>query len=168
MLCSALLAVVLAGCRAKDNGVFGLGIVGHAWSTDPVRRVVCIYDQRPWLSLDAQGDRDPEGIHYRAFLIGELRTGELRKGEFRIELYRIERGADGTIKRTLASDWILPTDRVPQVRSQIFGMGYHLHLRWADKSLAGNEVELITDFRDPSGGVTRSGTKRLRVPNYSS
>ena len=36
------------------------------------------------------------------------------------------------------------------------------------EDMAGNEVELITQFEDPDGNVTRGSTKRLRVPKYSS
>ncbi len=134
----------------------------------PVRRVVCLYDQRPWLNLDAAGDRDPEGIHFRVFLDAGKGKGELRDGDLHVEMYRIDRESLDRIQRTLVSDWDLPTSGLTQVKSKILGMGYHLRLRWAEKETAGHEIEVITHFRDPNGKAVRSGTKRLHVPKYTS
>ena len=134
----------------------------------PVRRVVCLYDQRPWLNLDAAGDRDPEGIHFRVFLDAGKGKGELRDGALHVEMYRIDRESLDRIQRTLVSDWDLPTSGLTQVKSKILGMGYHLRLRWAEKETAGHEIEVITHFRDPNGKAVRSGTKRLHVPKYTS
>ncbi len=133
-----------------------------------VRRVVCLYDQRPWLNLDAAGDRDPEGIHYRVYLDAGKGKGELRDGAFHIQMYLIEPKSPDEIQRTLVSDWELPTSRFTPVESKILGMGYHLRLRWASKDIAGHQIEVITQFKDPDGNVVRSGTKRLRVPRYTS
>ena len=134
----------------------------------PVRRVVCLYDQRPWLNLDAAGDRDPEGIHFRVFLDAGKGKGELRDGALHVEMYRIDRESLDRIQRTLVSDWDLPTSGLTQVKSKILGMGYHLRLRWAEKETAGHEIEVITHYRDPNGKAVRSGTKRLHVPKYTS
>jgi hypothetical protein len=40
-------------------------------------------------------------------------------------------------------------------------------LVWATKDVAGHEVEIIVQYEDPKGNLSRSGTKRLRVPKYS-
>ncbi len=149
---------VAAGCRAT----------GARWSHGkPVRQVVCLFDQKPWLNLDAAGDLDPEGIHFRVYLDPGSGLGVLRKGSFYVQLYVVERKPDGEVSRTLASDWRIPTKRVQPIRSPILGYGYHLKLRWARKSIAGREIEIVTTFEDPSGHVVRSGTKRLRVPKYN-
>ncbi len=134
----------------------------------PVRQVVCIYEQRPWLNLDASGDRDPEGLRYRAFLDAGATRGELRNGMFHVELYVVERDATGAIARRLVSDWHFPTEEVNTVNSGLLGRGYHIQLRWATKAVAGKEIEIITVFEDSEGRKTRSGTKRLRVPRYTS
>ncbi len=153
------------GIRAETRSVHRLR---RTSGPAPVRRVVCLYDQRPWLNLDAAGDRDPEGIHFRVFLDAGKGKGELRDGTLHVEMYRIDRESLDRIQRTLVSDWDLPTNGLTRVKSKILGMGYHLRLRWAEKETAGHEIEVITHFRDPDGKAVRSGTKRLHVPKYTS
>lgn len=163
-----LLVVAIAGCRAGHSGVRTRRSASRHSRQDAVRRVVCLYDHRPWLNLDTSGDRDPEGLQFRVFLDTGKGHGVLRDGFFRIEMYRIARNAQDRIERTLVSDWDYPTSAVQQVRSRVLGMGYHLRLRWATKDIAGAEVEVITKFRHPDGTTIRSGTKCLRVPVYTS
>lgn len=136
----------------------------------PLRRLVCLYDQRPWLNLDKAGDRDPEGIRYKVFLVAKGGDrGELRNGTFNIEMYRIRHNADGQLRRELVSDWHYPSTDVPVIAQPgMLGDGYNLYLRWSSKSLAGSEIEIITMFEEPDGNTVRSGTKRLRVPKYTS
>lgn len=133
----------------------------------PVCRVICLFDQKPWLNLDVSGDRDPEGIYYRVFLDAGDNKGVHRNGTLRVEMYQIDRNESGEVQRTLVSDWELPTSGFQPVKSKMIGMGYHVRLVWARKDIPGHEVELITQYRDPDGNVVRSGTKRLRVPKYT-
>ena len=134
-----------------------------------VRAVRCIYEQRPWLNLDRFGDRDPEGIRYRVFLDAGEGRGVLREGTFHIELYQVDRDTHGRELRFLVSDWHYPTSACPKIaKPGQAGEGYFVHLRWAKKDIAGREIELITQFEDPEGRKVRSGTRRLRVPKYSS
>lgn len=177
-----LLVLVAAGllgltaCRSSDaaRGTSGAaesrsrGARSARHADSPVRQVVCLYEQRPWLNLDASGDRDPEGLRYRAFLDTGATRGELRDGKFHVELYVVERDATGAIARNMVSDWHFPTAEVNTVNSGLLGRGYHLQLRWATKEVAGKEIEIITVFEDSGGRKTRSGTKRLRVPRYTS
>lgn len=135
---------------------------------DSVRRVVCLYDQRPWLNADAAGDRDPEGIQFRVFLDQDKDKGVLRDGTLHIEMYMIGRKEGGEVDRKLVSDWHYPTSQFNTVKANILGYGYHVQLRWARKETAGHEIELITNFEDADGRITRAGTKRLRVPKYGS
>ncbi len=79
----------------------------------------------------------------------------------------IDRSPAGKIERTLVSDWHYPTGAFQTVEAKILGMGYHLRLRWAQKDIASHEIELITRFKGSDGSDVRSGTKRLRVPKYS-
>lgn len=162
--------VLLAGCRAAQPGpdTGAKRVAARQARLTPVRRVICLFEQRPWLNLDLAGDRDPEGIHYRVYLDTGENRGELRDGVFHVDMYRIDRTSLGDIERTLVSDWEYPTSEIQRVKSTYLGMGYHLQLRWAAKEIAGQEVEVITRYRDPAGRVIRSGTKRLRVPKYSS
>ena len=135
----------------------------------PIRRVRCLYEQRPWLNLDKAGDQDPEGIRYRVYLDPDTGAakGVCRDGTFHIELYRIDRLGESKIKRTLASDWHYPTSAVHKIaKPGMLGEGYFVHLVWADKDIAGHEIEIITWFEDPEGRRARSGTKRLKVPKY--
>ena len=134
----------------------------------PIRQVVCLFDQRPWLSLDTAGDRDPEGLQFRVFLDGGSGRGVLREGTFHVEMYRIVRLEKGDMERKLASDWHFTTDELATVRANILGDGYLLQLRWANKDVASGEVEIFVRFETPEGESIRSGTKRFRVPKYSS
>lgn len=129
---------------------------------------MCLYDQKPWISVDAAGDKDPEGLRFKVFLDGGATKGVLRAGTIHVDLYRIARNSAGNIERTLASDWHYPTSALTTVEARILGKGYLLQLRWASKDLAGSEIEVITSFEDEAGRVTRGGTKRLRVPKYIS
>lgn len=133
----------------------------------PIRQVVCLFDQHPWLSLDTAGDRDPEGLQFRIFLDGGSGRGVLRDGTLHIEMYRIIRSEGGEVERKLTSDWHLPSGELAAVRSNMLGDGYNLKLRWAEKDVAGTEIEVIARFETPEGESIRSGTKRLRVPKYS-
>lgn len=134
-----------------------------------IMRIACLYDQRPWLNLDDAGDRDPEGIWFRAYLDPGIGRGVLAEGTFHIEMYLIERLTGEQARRTLMSDWHYPSTSVAQIaKPGMLGEGYVFQLRWADKGVAGQEVEFVTRFEDAFGNVVRSGTKRLRVPKYES
>jgi hypothetical protein len=161
-----LLLFCPAACQTTHQG--GRSAVSRKHG-EIVRRVRCLYEQRPWLNLDRAGDRDPEGIRFRAFLDQGDGYGVHRKGTFHVEMYLIGRDEDGKLSRTLVSDWIYPTDDVHRIaKPGKLGDGYYLYLRWAKKSIAGHEVEIITQFEDEDGNVARSGTKRLPVPKYTS
>lgn len=139
-----------------------------AATTERVQSVICLFDQKPWLSADVSGDRDPEGIQYRIFLNAGGNKGVAREGSLHIEMYQFGRDEKGQQTRTMVSDWHYPTSQFPQVSANLLGMGYHVQLRWAKKEIAGNEIEIVTQFEDPDGNITRGATKRLRVPKYSS
>lgn len=134
-----------------------------------IRGVRCLFTLRPWISLDQEGDRDPEGLIYRVFLDPGTGKGVLAPGMFHIALYEIKRGPEGAIERTLASDWHYPTSRVPTIGEPgMLGEGYVLHLRWARKDIAGREIEIVTKYESPDGRIVQSDTKRMRVPKYKS
>lgn len=135
-----------------------------------VRHVMCMFEhsRRRWLNQDKAGDRDPEGIWYRAWLKTLQGESVIRDGTFHVEMYRIERSPDNTLNRTLVSDWIYRTDRVGRIgQPGWLGDGYVLALRWATKDIAGSEIEIITTFEDDYGRTARSETYRMRVPKYS-
>jgi hypothetical protein len=144
------------------------GLFSRGSSDTRVQNVICLFDQRPWISVDAAGDRDPEGLQYRVFLNDGGDKGVAREGTLHIEMYRFGRDEKGVPTRNLVSDWHYPTSQFPQVSAALMGLGYHVQLHWAKKDLAGNEVEIVTQFEDPKGNITRGATKRLRVPKYSS
>jgi hypothetical protein len=83
-------------------------------------------------------------------------------------MYQIDRVGPGEIQRTLVSDWEWPTSQFQPIRSRWLGMGYHVRLVWAKKDIAGQEVEIITQYRDAEGNTARSSTTRKRVPKYTS
>jgi hypothetical protein len=132
-----------------------------------VQSLICLYDQKPWISADVGGDRDPEGIQYRVFLNTGGNKGVAVDGTLHIELYRFGRDEKGALTRELPSDWHYPTSEFTQVSAKLTGIGYLVQLRWAKKDIAGGEVEIITQFEDADGNITRGATKRLRVPKYS-
>jgi hypothetical protein len=160
-----------AGCSGPPDRT-GIATSGDAHRSradgSQVRNVVCLFDQRPWINADAAADRDPEGVQYRVFLDVGQKKGKFQEGTFHIELYELGRTPDGRPTRTLASDWHYPTSAFVPVKAAVLGEGYRLQLYWARKTLAGNEIELITKFEDPAGRISRSDTKRLRIPKYSS
>ena len=162
---AAILA--LGGCKAGRTER-GAPRPGGFHRQDVVRRVVCLFDQRPWLNADSAGDRDPEGIQFRLYLDVDRDKAVLREGTLHFEMYLIERKGGDKLERTLVSDWHYPTSQFNTVNANILGMGYHVQLRWAQKDTAGHEIELIAKFEDLDGRITRAGTKRLRVPKYTS
>ena len=134
-----------------------------------IRNVACLYGKTPWLNHDKAGDMDPEGFGYRVFLDPGTGRGVEAIGTFHVEMYKLTRDPEtGRPERVLVSDWHYTTDHFSRVKSKYLGIGYHLKLRWAQKALAGHEVELITRFETPDGQVTVAGTKRLRIPKYTS
>lgn len=168
------LAALCASCRSAGGPdvapqVTERGVVPRS-APEQIRRVICLYRTNPWVDADKFGDRDPEGIQYYVYLSTtsdpQEGRGEWRAGMFHVELYVLERQPDGTITRTLGSDWHYPTDQFTKVKSKYLGEGYHLRLVWAHKAIAGSEIELLTAFEDEYGRKARSETKRLRVPDY--
>jgi len=159
---AVVVALIGGGCQRGGAG----SPLRHRRPSD-IHGVRCLYDPKPWLNADAAGDPDPEGILYRVFLDTGSGKGVLRDGRFHIEMYEVRRSDTGEIERTLSSDWWIPTSELGTVSAKILGEGYKLQLRWAKKDTAGHEIELITQYIDPDGDVTRSATKRLRVPKYA-
>ena len=150
MFAIGLLACAGAGgCRT--SGANPERATGSRRGERPIHRVICLYYHKPWLNLDALGDRDPEGFEF---------------GNFLIALYRIDRDSNGEIARVLVSDWKYSTGEFARISSPLLGLGYHVKLRWATKDVAGHEVEVVTHYEDPAGIVVSAGTKRLRVPKY--
>lgn len=159
--------VFLSGCRGRERRA-RMEESDKPRAPREVSAVRCLFDARPWLNLDKSGDRDPEGIHFRVFLDTGSGKGTFRDGELHIELYRVEQQQGTPERRTLMSDWHYKTTEFPRVTSTILGQGYHVHLRWGSKEIAGKDIEIITQFEDTHGNVTRSATKVFRVPKYSS
>ena len=133
-----------------------------------VRRVVTMFDQRPWLNADSAADRDPEGVRYKVFLDTGGDRAKLAEGTFHIEIYQLDIKPSGGYERSLVSDYHYPASTFSTVRANILGDGYHLKLHWAKKDVAGHEIEISTTFEDVEGNKARSDTKRLRVPKYVS
>jgi len=162
-----VLLAAISGCRAAREA----RTVREQRRDDgrpPVRRVVCLYSDNPWLNLDKAGDRDPEGLWYYVYLSTGSEPGQLRDGLIEVEMYRIEHSLDGTTSRTLDSEWRYATEDLPAIRKPgLLGDGYALLLCWNRKDTAGHEIELITTFEDTLGRRTRSETKSMRVPKYT-
>jgi len=171
-----LLATLSAGCQTGTAGrtepsatARKSRVARRATANHPrIRRVTCIYDHKPWLSLDKSGDRDPEGIEFRVFLDPGTGRGVLNEGTLHVEMYQLSRPRPGEVERTLMSDWHYATGDITTIRSRVLGDGYLLKLRWANKSTAGQEVEFVTRFEGSNGFVARSSTKSFRVPKYVS
>lgn len=159
----ALVAIGLAavGCAGPSGGA---SMRSHL----QIQNVACLYGRTPWLNYDKAGDMDPEGIGYRVFLDPGTGRGVEAIGTFHVEMYQLKRDLEtGKSERVLVSDWHYTTDHFSRVKSSFLGIGYLLKLRWAKKSLAGSEIELITRFEALDGQVTAAGTKRLRIPKYN-
>jgi len=158
------------GCRSTDAGGQRSRAVrsasqprAHREKAIAIRRIACLFDQRPWLNLDTAGDRDPEGLWYRVYLDPGIGRGVLAEGEFHVEMYLIDAPLGHKPTRTLISDWHYPSTEITRIdKPGMLGEGYVLQLRWAEKSVAGKEIEVITRFEDSLGNVARAGTKRLR------
>ena len=166
--CGLVVAATVVGCQTP-GGHSASGRLFGKRSANPIRRVICVYDQKPWLNLDVMGDRDPEGIRYRVFLDPGDGNGVHRDGTLHVEMYQIDRVRKGEVQRTLVSDWHYPTSEVHTIaKPGMLGDGYYLYLRWARKDIPGHEVEIVTRFEDEHGRLAKSGTKRFRVPKYSS
>ena len=132
-----------------------------------VRHVQCLFDAKPWLNLDRAGDRDPEGFRYRIYLRNTAGKSIYCDGRFDVEMYKIERQKGEVETRTLVSDWHYPTSKFAVIdRPGMLGVGYIVQFYWADKDLAGSEVEILTMFEDDYGHRARSETYRLRIPKY--
>jgi len=160
VVAAAVLMMCALGCRSTG---LTLGL-----DSRPVHRVVCLYDASPWLNLDRSGDLDPEGFSFRVFLDAGTGRGEKLPGTLHVEMYRLERVPGVKRKqRTLVSDWHYPIDEMPQIaKPGMLGEGYYPQLAWADKNLAGSEVDVVVSFEDTEGNVVRAPTKRLKIPRY--
>ena len=165
-----MLPLCLGGCQTLGRSTGRTTVLRQSPGnrSQPILRVFTLFYQKPWLNLDAAGDRDPEGLEYRVFLDPGTRKGVHCDGTFVIAMYHIDRDASGKIDRRLVSDWRYPTSDFDKIDSPLLGMGYLVRLRWATKDIAGKEVEIVTRFENPNGSVVSAGTKRLRVPKYTS
>jgi len=165
-----LLAAMLLAAGCRSTGADSRTTQRPTWrgKQAPIRRVVCLYDQRPWINADAAGDLDPEGLRFRVFLDTGTGKGVLREGKFHVEMYLIQHNAGTGVERKLVSDWHYPTSQFGTVSARILGQGYLVQLRWASKDIPGNEVELITTYEAPDARTVRSATARKRVPKYVS
>lgn len=159
-------APCLVGCRTTGRTVASPEIFGA--QARPILRVFTLFYQKPWLNLDASGDRDPEGLEYRVFLDPGTRRGVSREGMLTIAMYQIDRDVSGKVDRRLVSDWKYLTSDFGEIDSPLLGRGYLIRLRWARKDIAGKEIEIVTRFENPDGSTVSAGTKRLRVPKYTS
>lgn len=164
------LAPCLGGCQTTGHSTGRTAALRPSSPnrSRPIIYVFTLFYQRPWLNLDAAGDRDPEGIEYRVFLDPGTGKGVPRDGTFLIAMYHIDRSASGKVERKLVSDWKYPTSDFGEIDSPLLGRGYLVRLRWATKDIAGKEVEIVTRFENTDGSVISAGTKRLRVPKYTS
>ena len=157
-----VLLTVAGGCvgpRARQD---------WASSLPPVRRVICIYGENPWLNLDRYGDRDPEGVWYNVYLSTGAEPGVHRPGWLEVELYRLVPTAEGTIERVQDAGYRYATSEVPVIKKPgMMGDGYVIMLMWPRKDTAGCEIELVTTYEDPDGRRVRAETKSLRVPRYT-
>jgi len=166
LVCGLVMIFSIEGCQAPRGGSGG----GYRRYSKHKRilSVRCLYEQKPWLSLDKAGDRDPEGLRYRVFLDTGTGRGILAKGVFHIQMYHIASTPQRGVERTLVSDWHYSTDQVHTIaKPGLMGDGYFVYLMWASKDIAGQEIEVVTEFEDTYGQRVRSGTKRLRVPKYA-
>jgi len=169
-----LVVAALAGCHGSGGrestprNTASRGLFRSEPKSPVIRAVRCVFDQRPWLNLDTAGDRDPEGIRFRVFLVDKSDRGVLVDGTLHMEMYVLERQPTGEVARNLASDWHYSTGAIHTIaKPGMLGQGYYPHLAWKDKKVAGCEIEIIASFEEPGGNVTRSATKRLRVPKYT-
>jgi len=163
LLASCALMLAVCGCQSGRRTGGASGIFGKE---PPVRHVICLYDRRPWLSADAQGDRDPEGFRFRIYLDVGKKRGVYRDGTFHIDMYGVTRAEDGKKNRELISDWHYPASTFTRIRAKVLGDGYMVSLRWASKDIAGRDVEVVTTFEDAAGRKIHASTRRLRVPKY--
>lgn len=160
------LSLGIGGCQTSGRTRKPIPVFGNR--SQPIIHVFTLFYQKPWLNLDAAGDRDPEGLEYRVFLDPGTGKGVSGDGTFLISMYHIDRSASGEVERKLVSDWNYPTSDFGEIDSPLLGRGYLVRLRWATKDIAGKEIEIITRYENPGGSVVSAGTKRFRVPKYTS
>jgi hypothetical protein len=163
IVCLSLAAVlaVTAGCESSQRR-------GGLKRDQVVQRVLCLYDQKPWINNDTKGDRDPEGVRFRAYLKAGQGKSVVRDGTFQIDIYRFTFLADGTYDRSLIGDYRYPSDKFSRIDGGLLGPGYLIQLNWGPKDTPGHEIEIVTTFEDEFGNVARGETKRLRVPKFAS
>lgn len=162
------LTLVLPGVGCRILGTHATGTHRRPPGQPLIRRIVCMYDQRPWLNLDKKGDLGVEGFWFRMFLDPGTGRGTWAEGTIHIEMYRVDRSGGGLPEvRTLVSDWHYDSMEVPRIaKPGMLGDGYVPQLVWADKALAGREVDVVVSFEDADGNIARAGTKRLAIPVY--
>ena len=162
-----VLSLCLAGCAGGTS----------AWNSSKTERlsdtvvdVLPVYgSNKPWISFDEAGDRDPEGFKISLYLIdGETKQGAFGDGNVVVEMYTVDPRPDGRIERTLAKSWRFGPHDAPRGRKPTaLGWGYLLHLDWRPGDYAGRVIEVAVVYERTDGRVVRSVTKQLRVPRSS-
>ncbi len=154
-------AVACTGCQSAQRR-------SELRPDEVVQRVLCLYDQKPWVNNDSRGDRDPEGVRFRAYLKAGQGRSVVREGMFQIDIYRYTPTVDGKLERTLIGDYRYPSTMFSRIDGGLLGPGYLIQLNWGPKDTPGHEIEIVTTFQDDYGNTARAETKRLRVPKFTS
>ncbi len=138
---------------------------GAAVSCEVVK-LICLYDQNPFVSFDEEGDLNVEGFRVTVVLASR-KTGKgiAEDGVIRVKMYRIDRTPGSKPVRVLLREWPVNNAGLRTFKSPVFGEGYKLLFQWAkEDDVLGHDVQLVVSFERADGRVIRSQTKALKVP----
>lgn len=164
-------AMSVAGC-AQDHQ--GLALLRPKASNAPANRandvsnVVCFFPANMWQSFDVEGDTKPEGFAFVLYLVsGKTGKGSYVDGQLKVSMYKFDRAPDGSKVRSLAQDWSVDTRDLPKRKATRLGVGYQPYMYWGDTKVLGKEIEIMVQYRSPSGQRVVGQTVHLKVPGDS-
>lgn len=155
LLCTALL---FTGCQATPERL-----------DSNIIRVATFYVNRPFVSFDAEGDPNPEGLKVTYYAVsGTTQRGAHGDGVIRFKMYAIDRRRGEEPVGRLVKTWeFTPAEargwRVTR-QSDLLGWPYQFYLNWGDVDVYGREVRIVPEFERRDGLVVRGSSRDLKVP----
>ncbi|MCG3136690.1 MAG: hypothetical protein HJJLKODD_00525 [Phycisphaerae bacterium] len=127
------------------------------------------YKNNPFVSLDPEGDANPEGIKMVYYAVsGRNGQGVPGDGLIRVKLFTIIYPSQGEPYGELQQTWEFNPQQAAGWRSMkksVMGWAYQFTLNWGDADVYGREIRVVPEFVRNDGGIVRGSSNSFKVPD---